>query len=106
MPPIVFIKSSKKHENVEILAALDVFFTINAKKIVKKLRKNLVEPKNSRTFATANKEQRFASLNGVLTERLGNGLQNRVERFDSARHLKRKGRIRESSSFSFVYMQF
>lgn len=34
-----------------------------------------------------------ASLtNGVLTERLGNGLQNRVERFDSARHLfKRKG---------------
>ena len=27
------------------------------------------------------------SLQGVLTERLGNGLQNRVERFDSARHL-------------------
>ena len=27
------------------------------------------------------------TLQGVLTERLGNGLQNRVERFDSARHL-------------------
>ena len=27
-------------------------------------------------------------LQGVLTERLGNGLQNRVERFDSARHLE------------------
>ena len=27
---------------------------------------------------------------GVLTERLGNGLQNRVERFDSARHLNKK----------------
>ena len=27
---------------------------------------------------------------GVLTERLGNGLQNRVERFDSARHLIKK----------------
>ena len=28
------------------------------------------------------------STQGVLTERLGNGLQNRVERFDSARHLE------------------
>ena len=31
-----------------------------------------------------------ATLQGVLTERLGNGLQNRVERFDSARHLIKK----------------
>ena len=30
------------------------------------------------------------STQGVLTERLGNGLQNRVERFDSARHLIKK----------------
>ncbi len=30
----------------------------------------------------------YLNLNGVLTERLGNGLQNRVERFDSARHLE------------------
>ena len=29
------------------------------------------------------------STQGVLTERLGNGLQNRVERFDSARHLEK-----------------
>ena len=38
------------------------------------------------TFATANKEQHF----GTLADRLGNGLQNRVEQFDSARYLERK----------------
>ena len=27
---------------------------------------------------------------GTLADRLGNGLQNRVEQFDSARYLKRK----------------
>lgn len=30
------------------------------------------------------------SSNGTLADRLGNGLQNRVERFDSARHLIKK----------------
>ena len=45
-----------------------------------------------------------ASLtNGVLTERLGNGLQNRVERFDSARHLFRK---KEIHSFEFPFFSF
>ena len=44
-----------------------------------------------------------ASLtNGVLTERLGNGLQNRVERFDSARHLFRK---KEIHSFEFPFFR-
>ena len=38
------------------------------------------------TFATANKEQHF----GTLADRLGNGLQNRVEQFDSARYLNKK----------------
>lgn len=38
--------------------------------------------------------------NGVLTERLGNGLQNRVERFDSARHLT------EGSSFENFLFYF
>ena len=33
------------------------------------------------TFAPANKQQ------GTLADRLGNGLQNRVEQFDSARYL-------------------
>ena len=28
--------------------------------------------------------------NGALADRLGNGLQNRVEQFDSARHLIKK----------------
>ena len=46
-----------------------------------------------------------ASLtNGVLTERLGNGLQNRVERFDSARHLFRKKK--EIHSFEFPFFSF
>ena len=57
-----------------------------------------MEPNKSRTFATAIKEQRIANSNGVLTERLGNGLQNRVERFDSARHLFAK----EKESFRFL----
>ena len=42
-------------------------------------------------------------INGVLTERLGNGLQNRVERFDSARHLFRK---KEIHSFEFPFFSF
>ena len=43
-------------------------------------------------------------INGVLTERLGNGLQNRVERFDSARHLFRKKEIHSFEfPFFFVY---
>ena len=39
-------------------------------------------PKISSTFATANHK-------GTLAEWLGNGLQNRVRRFESARYLKR-----------------
>ena len=35
------------------------------------------------TFALAIKKQRY----GTLADRLGNGLQNRVEQFDSARYL-------------------
>lgn len=38
------------------------------------------------TFALAIKQQAY----GTLADRLGNGLQNRVERFDSARHLIKK----------------
>lgn len=39
------------------------------------------------------------STQGVLTERLGNGLQNRVERFDSARHLIKKEVLIEELPF-------
>ena len=35
---------------------------------------------------------------GTLADRLGNGLQNRVEQFDSARYLKAKGLISEMIS--------
>ena len=45
----------------------------------------------------------FHRANGVLTERLGNGLQNRVERFDSARHLHQKEKFK-SMNFSFFCM--
>ena len=42
--------------------------------------------KISRTFALANHK-------GTLAEWLGNGLQNRVRRFESARYLKRVVRV-------------
>ena len=35
---------------------------------------------------------------GTLADRLGNGLQNRVEQFDSARYLKRKWNVQTSIS--------
>ena len=47
------------------------------------------------------------STQGVLTERLGNGLQNRVERFDSARHLaKRKSFQKKGFLFCFPYLPY
>ena len=55
------------------------------------MAKDLVVSKKSSTFATANEKYNISrKAFGVLTERLGNGLQNRVERFDSARHLKKE----------------
>ena len=53
------------------------------------MAKDLVVSKKSSTFALAYQKWQQITLQGVLTERLGNGLQNRVERFDSARHLKK-----------------
>ena len=41
------------------------------------------------------------STQGVLTERLGNGLQNRVERFDSARHLIKRKFFNKDFLFSY-----
>ena len=38
------------------------------------------------TFALAIKQHAY----GTLADRLGNGLQNRVEQFDSARYLNKK----------------
>ena len=85
-------------DNALIISALAVHSQKSAKKNRKKLMKNLVEPNKSSTFATANEKYNisikkiiaFRFRFGVLTERLGNGLQNRVERFDSARHLQRR----------------
>ena len=52
------------------------------------MRKDLVDSKKSSTCALAYQIWEQKTLQGGLTERLGNGLQNRVERFDSARHLE------------------
>ena len=43
--------------------------------------------------------------NGALADRLGNGLQNRVEQFDSARYLQRKrNQIQDLIAFLlFIY---
>ncbi len=102
MPPFLYGKQSILRGNVRNISALDALFTRNVKKIRKKLGKNLVEPNKSSTFATANEKYNISSKAfGVLTERLGNGLQNRVERFDSARHLS-KG----SSFENFLFFLF
>ena len=53
-----------------------------SRKTVKKHRDKFVYPKISSTFALANHK-------GTLAEWLGNGLQNRVRRFESARYLRR-----------------
>ena len=101
MPPFLYGKQSILRGNVKNISALDALFTRNVKKIRKKLGKNLVEPNKSSTFATANEKYNVSSKAfGVLTERLGNGLQNRVERFDSARHLS-KGSSFEDFLFCF-----
>ena len=52
------------------------------------------------TFALAIKKQAF----GTLADRLGNGLQNRVEQFDSARYLSYKsGKVKYLAAFLFLY---
>ena len=66
------------------------------------MAKDLVVSKKSSTFALAYQKWQQITLQGVLTERLGNGLQNRVERFDSARHLFRK---KEIHSFEFPFFR-
>ena len=67
----------------------------------KKFEKHLVVTQNSYTFATAIKKQRFNNQEtntcntkfGTLADRLGNGLQNRVEQFDSARYLQHRAEV-------------
>ena len=39
--------------------------------------------------------------NGTLAERLGNGLQNRVEQFDSARYLVKWGHVVSACPFFY-----
>ena len=55
--------------------------------------------KISRTFALANHK-------GTLAEWLGNGLQNRLRRFESARYLTRVVRISDDSFFIYSYSTF
>jgi hypothetical protein len=104
MPPFLYGKQSILRGNVRNISALDALFTRNVKKIRKKLSKNLVEPNKSSTFATANEKYNISSKAfGVLTERLGNGLQNRVERFDSARHLSKGSSFEDFLFFVFSF---
>ena len=49
------------------------------------------------TFALAIKQQAY----GTLADRLGNGLQNRVEQFDSARYLTRRQNFYKFCLFLF-----
>ena len=51
------------------------------------------------TFALAIKQQAY----GTLADRLGNGLQNRVEQFDSARYLTRRQIFYKFCLFLFLY---
>ena len=86
-----------------ISTALAVLFTKNARIIKKSCRKIwwnkiFVVPLHSQF-----RNDCFHRANGVLTERLGNGLQNRVERFDSARHLHQKEKFIDLN-FSFFYI--
>ncbi len=50
-------------------------------------------------FALAIKQQAY----GTLADRLGNGLQNRVEQFDSARYLTRRQNFYKFCLFLFLY---
>ena len=107
MPPFVFTKHGKRRENAMISTALAVLFTKNARIIKKSCRKIwwnkiFVVPLHSQF-----RNDCFHRANGVLTERLGNGLQNRVERFDSARHLaKRKSFQKKGFLFCFPYLPY
>ena len=67
------------------------------KKNYKKPRYKFGNPKISSTFATANHK-------GTLAEWLGNGLQNRVRRFESARYLMQKsGQIQMTALFRYIH---
>ena len=86
-----------------ISTALAVLFTKNARIIKKSCRKIwwnkiFVVPLHSQF-----RNDCFHRANGVLTERLGNGLQNRVERFDSARHLHQKEKFIDLNFSFFLY---
>ena len=63
-------------------------------RVEKKEAENLHIPDKSLTFAPQ-------STNGTLADRLGNGLQNRVEQFDSARYLSNSSMCRKTATHFF-----
>lgn len=70
--------------------------------VIRKRKKNSFAVKsskkvwlNQKNFVPLHSQKR----NGTLADRLGNGLQNRVEQFDSARYLKTS--VHKSGSFLF-----
>ena len=87
MPPFVSIGLSVPPENARIFTAQAVLFMINVR-IIRKKQEKIWWNKIKAVPLHSLIRNDVATLQGVLTERLGNGLQNRVERFDSARHLE------------------
>ncbi len=97
MPPFVSTGPSVPPENARIFTAQAVLFMINVR-IIRKKQEKIWWNKIKAVPLHSLIRNDVATLQGVLTERLGNGLQNRVERFDSARHLN-KGSL--STNFLF-----
>ena len=87
MPPFVSTGLSVPPENARIFTAQAVLFMINVR-IIRKKQEKIWWNKIKAVPLHSLIRNDVATLQGVLTERLGNGLQNRVERFDSARHLE------------------
>ena len=104
MPPFVSTGPSVPPENARIFTAQAVLFMINVR-IIRKKQEKIWWNKIKAVPLHSLIRNDVATLQGVLTERLGNGLQNRVERFDSARHLfRKKGNSFIWISFFFVYI--
>ena len=101
MPPFVSTGLSVPPENARIFTAQAVLFIINVR-IIRKKQEKIWWNKIKAVPLHSLIRNDVATLQGVLTERLGNGLQNRVERFDSARHLFRK---KEIHSFEFPFFR-
>ena len=76
-----------------------VFFELFPKDILKKTSIFLAHWRKSATFAAL-------KCCGTLAEWLGNGLQNRVQQFESARYLKKNPAFFNRKAQDFVFCRF